>query len=224
MRPIGGLWGRSPFGPSHEHMLKVLECVESFEPLVDAALRSDRDAVNAAAGRIRGLEIEADDIKKAIRGQFTMSILASVSRSELMALTKAQDDVADECERIAFELSVRPTRFPDFLADNVRAFASETAAAARPLADVSRTLDESGGHLSSDDARRVDALLEKARGNIDRAETLYDGMLRSLFAREREMDALDVIFVMRFAEHTDRLAKKVENVLDVLTRLVTERH
>jgi hypothetical protein len=223
MRPIGGIFGRSPFGPTHEHVLKVLQCIELLPSLIDAALAGDREAAARAAGDIRRLEVEADEVKKAIRSQFTTSILAAVSRGELMSLVKAQDDVADECDRFAFELSVRATRFPDFLAEDVRALVSRIVSTRGPLVEVSRILDESGGRPSSDAAARVDALLEDARRSVDDAEPIYDRLLRALFAREADLPPLDVVFIMRLAEHADRIVKKIENVLDVLSRITTEK-
>ena len=223
MRPIGGIFGRSPFGPTHEHILKVLQCVERLPALVEAAASGDRDAADREASQIRRFEVEADEVKKAIRSQFTTSILAASSRGELMSLVKAQDDVADECDRFAFELTVRGTRFPDFLAGDVRELVARIASTRAPLAEVSRILDESGGRPSSDAAARVDSLLDEARRAIDEVDPLYDRLLRALFAREVDIRPLDVVFIMRLAEHADRVAKKVENVLDVLSRIVAEK-
>jgi len=222
MRKIGGVFGRSPFGPAHEHLLKVIECLEVLGPLVDAAARGEMQATAAAADDIRRLETEADEIKRAIRMQMTTSIFASVSRSEVMALTKAQDDVADECYKVAFELSVRKTEFPDFLTEDAGMLVEKITVSAKPLAEVSRRLDQSQGRLSGKDSEALRELLEKARASVEAVEPVYDKLLRDLFKREDALRPLDVIFIMRFAEYADRVAKKVENVIDVLTRLVTE--
>ncbi len=223
MRRIGGVLGRSAFGPTHEHLLKVIGCLDLLPALADAAVKGDREGVDRAAREIHRLELEADAIKSAIRMQFTTSFLASVSRSELLALVKAQDDVADDCDRLAFELSVRPTRFPPHLADEITNLISKISGAGRPLGEVSRILDACGGRVCSADVAKVSPLLEDVMRLVGDAEPLYEGLLRRLFEREGESAPLDVFFVMRFAERAERAAGKIENVHDVLTRLVLER-
>ena len=222
MRKIGGILGRNPFGPAHEHLLKVTDCLAVVPRIVEAALQFDRPGVAQAAADMHRLETEADGLKNAIRMQFTTSILASVSRSELMALVKAQDDVADECDRLSHELDLRPTRFPAFLASDITGLAAKLASAARPLGDLSRLLDESGGRITPDTATKVNALLDEVQQIVSEVEPLDDGVLRRLFEREAEVAPLDVLFVMRFSEHTGKVAKKIENVADVLARLVAE--
>lgn len=220
MRKIGGILGRSPFGPTHEHLLKVLDCVNALGPIVAAAAQGDQDAVGRIQKDIHRLEEEADEIKSAIRLQYTTSFFASVSRSELLALVKAQDDVADECDRLAFSFSVRRTVFPAHIVPAAIDLASRVVAMGALLAEVSRTLDQSGA-VSEDVAGRVKPLLDDVHSRVAEIDPLYEGLLRGLFERETESTPLDVIFVMQFAERVDRVAKKIENTADVLERLVT---
>ena len=43
MTSILDLFRKSPFGPLHEHMLKVKECISLLRPLFAAAVEGDRD-------------------------------------------------------------------------------------------------------------------------------------------------------------------------------------
>jgi uncharacterized protein len=222
MRKIGGILGRSPFGPTHEHLLKVIDCVNALAPLVDAAVKGDKDSTERVAHDVHRLEEEADEIKSAIRIQYTTSFFASVSRSELMALVKAQDDVADECDRLAFELSVRRTRFPEHIISPFVDLISRLVSMARPLSESSRILDEASGGITADVVSKVSPLLDELRKAISEIDPLFEALLRQLFARETESNPLDVMYVMHLAGHGDKIAKKTENVTDVLTRLVEE--
>ncbi|MCD6405358.1 MAG: DUF47 family protein [Planctomycetes bacterium] len=222
MRRIGGLFGRSPFGPMHEHLLKVLDCLGMVGPLVEAACRGDAVALRKTASDLARIERQADRLKKAIRTQLTTSVFASVSRSEIMALVKAQDDVADQCERIAYELSIRRTDFPAFLAKNANALAAVLVQAAGPLGRASRILDKSGGHLGKGQAQEVGTFIEEIRTTLVEAESVRDRFLKKLFRHESEVEVLDAVFLMKFADRCDKAAGKVENVADILTRLITE--
>lgn len=222
MRKIGGILGRSPFGPMHEHFLKVAECLGLVGGLAEAACRGDAAAVKATAGKLSRTESEADALKKAIRIHLTTSVFASVSRSEILALVKAQDDVADQCERLGYELSIRRTKFPAFLAKHVNDLAAKLASAGEPLSAISRMLDQTAGHLGKDEGRQVASLLEKTRKIVTRTEALRDRFLRRLFAREDEVEVLDAVFLMHFADRCDKAAGKIENVADVITRLIAE--
>lgn len=222
MRKIGGILGRNPFGPAHEHLLKVLDCIGALPRVVGAAISGDRAAVSEAAKEMHRLEFEADNLKNAIRMQFTTSIFASVNRSELLALVKAQDDVADECDRLAHELDLRPTRFPSFLEADVTALVDKIASVAKPLSELSRLLDQSGGRINKDLEGRLNALLDDVQRIVTDVEPIDERLMRLLFEREGEMAPLDVVFVVRFAEHAGKVAKKLENAADVLSRLVME--
>jgi predicted phosphate transport protein (TIGR00153 family) len=222
MRRIGGILGRNAFGPIHEHMLKVIACLDLLNPLAAAATAGDHAAVKRIASDIKRLEEEADAVKKAIRAQFTTSVLASVARSEVMALVKAQDDVADQCQRLSYELSLRSTVIPAFVANDAKALASAVSAPSRPLGAASRILDEAGGRIEGGGARKVTALLEEIESLVAAVEPLESAFLGHLFEREGEQGALDVVFMLRYAEASGKVSGKIENVADVLARLVTE--
>ena len=222
MRRIGGILGRNAFGPIHEHMLKVIGCLELLNSLVAAAIAGDHATVRKIASDIKVLEEEADAVKKAIRAQFTTSVLASVARSEVMALVKAQDDVADECQRLSYELSLRPMVIPAFVANDAKALASAVSAPSRPLGSASRILDEAGGRVERGGAKKVTAFLEEIESLVAAVEPLESAFLGHLFEREGDQGALDVVFMLRFAEGLGKVSGKIENVADVLLRLATQ--
>jgi hypothetical protein len=203
-------------------MLKVIGCLDSIVPIVDAAAKGDEDSVRRVAADIKRLELEADSVKKTIRAQLTKSLLATVSRSEILALVKAQDDVADQCERVSYELSLRRTAFPAFIIDDAKALAAGVAAAAKPLGQVSRMLDESAARPDINPAAKAAPLLDEIEALVAKTENQRDTLLRRLFDREGEVPAIDLIFLLRFAEGAQKVSSKAENVADVLLRLIAE--
>ena len=96
MRRIGGLLGRSPFGPLYEQMVKVTGAVEELPRLAGSLARGDGDAASEAVERIRRIEREADDVKSAIRDHLSNSMFTSVDRAETLHLVSCIDSIAHD--------------------------------------------------------------------------------------------------------------------------------
>ena len=69
MKPLGGPFGRSAFGPLHEHITRVVDCVEVLPELVGHFVEGDHGVCIESAGRISELESKADLIKNEITAQ-----------------------------------------------------------------------------------------------------------------------------------------------------------
>jgi Phosphate transport regulator (distant homolog of PhoU) len=64
MSIISKLFGKSPFEPLHQHMLKVKACVGLVRPLMDAFLKGEQEKVKDVAKKIFKAEHDADIVKK----------------------------------------------------------------------------------------------------------------------------------------------------------------
>ena len=115
VRKIGGLFGRSAFGPLYEHMAQVVKTTRLLRQLAGRAVTGDHEQVRAMARSIDQEEAVADDIKEEIRRQLSDSIFTAVERSDTLLLLGLQDDVADNANDTGKLLSVRETSLPESL-------------------------------------------------------------------------------------------------------------
>ena len=67
MTIISKLFGKSPFEPLYQHMLKVKECVDLVKPLMESFINGEQDKVEKYAKQIFKAEHKADLVKKEIR-------------------------------------------------------------------------------------------------------------------------------------------------------------
>jgi len=119
MRSIGGLFGKSPFGPMLEHAVKVNECVRQLRPLFEALIAGQHQEVERISGEISKLESSADALKNEIRDTLPRSLFLPAARSDLLVLLEVQDSVADAAEDVAGLLSIRKIAVPEDYRDDL---------------------------------------------------------------------------------------------------------
>jgi len=226
LRKIGGIFGRSVFGPINEHMSRVADCVEAVRPLLGSWLAREWDALAREAARMHDLENAADRIKHEIRNSLSAGVFSAVERSEVMDIIKAQDDIADNCERLAEILEIRRTVAPT---DDIR----------REYLELAEELIRTGGRLAQIVAKVTELFCgagggrEELRGLISELEDVHRGehncgqiehsIIGRLFAMEKELDALTVIFLWNLTDRMGSVAGSVENAADALRRMIGQR-
>lgn len=224
MRRIGGLFGRSPFGPIHEHMLKVQECVERLDPLLDAFLLSDTQRIADLTAEIDRLEGEADDIKNEIREQVSDSMFSSVERGDLMYLLKVQDNIADACQDAARMLDLRRIPVPEPLVVLIKGLGQKADQAVASLAAITRQLRKVLS--SSFDKTEVQKVLDRTtevRELEFAAEQQAQATLKELFRVEDQLDPVSVILLSKIVRKIDFIANEAENTADCIVRMVGHR-
>jgi len=224
MKRIGGLFGRSPFGPLHEHMAKVQECVERMPELVDRFLAADWETCRRQAKVISRVEHEADTIKQSIRSHLTKSIFSSVERSEILMMLKTQDAVADRCEDVGYLLVMRKTPFPAFLTDHFVKLTALVKETADRLAEVTRDLhhlyDDSG---TREDTQRILDKIDKIHVVEHQADEIEDDLRLKLFERESEVDPVTIIILLDIFTRMGDIADAAENVSDAVRSWIETR-
>jgi len=220
-RTIGGPFGRSAFGPVHELALKVLACARRANELTAAvaegsSIEGGRARVRELALDVSRLEGEADAIKGEIRRSLSRSLFSSVERGDLLLLVKSVDNIADDCERAAKLLAVRPWSLPAPVTGGLARLAGEATRAGELLAGAT-------GALRRDDAE-PDA--ESAGGRLEAISRQDDAVRESsarfldvLFAHEASLSPVDVVLLMQVGEWIRRVGSQSENAADVLSRL-----
>jgi uncharacterized protein Yka (UPF0111/DUF47 family) len=107
MKTIGGVLGRSPFGPLHEHMMKVNDCSKMLRPLMEHFLKEDCRKVSDGSKPVSRLEHEADNIQFDFAKKLfeVKTELTPVSVSPLMNISREVGAIADHAENVADCLS-----------------------------------------------------------------------------------------------------------------------
>lgn len=224
MRKIGGLLGRSPFGPIHEQMTKVCECVKVLPELIDAFASGDEDREHGAILAIDKLEGEADDVKAEIRLQLSASFFGSTERADMLFLVNRIDAIADECQEVAKLIDVRETRVEEGLVPDLKVLTSKVVETACTLTRATEMLKRI---LESSFARRevakVVELIERVNREEFEADVLEKGALKKLFSLEEKLVPTTVLFLMRIIQSIGRVADQAENASDGIRLMVEKR-
>jgi len=223
MRTIGGLFGRSAFGPLHEQVLKVLECTKVVGELVDAHASGDWDEVAVAAASLRRLESEADSIKEEIRNSLSNSLFSSAERGDVLFLVKHIDTLADLAEEAGKFLEVRQTEMPPELADDYRKLGRKVCECAEVLSLVTGELVK----MESDPAGRsrkteMEKLLARVHSIEHETDEMQHGLLKRLFSLEDKLEPIAVVMLLRIIERLAGIADQAENNADCITRMVAK--
>ena len=224
MRLIGGIFGRSAFGPIHEHMVKVQDCAHLLPRLIESLLSGDFDKAEADARRMDELEGAADEIKNEIRESISHSFFSSAERGDIVLHLKVQDDIADACQEIAKVIRIHRTRVPEALHPVFRDLTKEVCKAVNLLAAATSKLHKVVE--SSYDRGEVQRTLEQTmlvRRSGFEVEKRERAVLKRLFEIEDELEPVSVFFLMLLVEELCHVANEAENSGDSIVRMVSHR-
>jgi len=219
--PIAKLFGRSPFGPTKEHMQTVEACATETIPLFEALLAGDKDSLVTAKERIFELENAADAIKNDIRAHLPKSMFMPVDRRDLLDLLHAQDSIADTAQDVAGLLVMRRFEIPGFMRDRLLPYVQRNLDAVHQCDRIINELDElleMGFRGRAVDM--VESMVEEL-GDIE-SETDDQGMALTtdLFAHEDDLKPLSVVFWFQLIELIGDIADYAEDVGDRLRLLI----
>ena len=219
MATYGGLFGRNPFDPVHEHALKVQDCLGPLVRVINAFIDGERDRLLQECERIRRLEGEADYIKNELRRQLTRSMFSRLERSDILALVNVQDDVSDGCEAAAILMEARRTASVPSLATPLSKLAEQVAVVGRMLPEITQLLREHPrpGTFSE---KLSNHAIDVHQASFEAASLVRD-FLKRLFAVESELDPVSVVLLMRLAETLGAIAGSAENVADCAVRIAS---
>lgn len=213
LNAISALFGQSPIKPIQQHMEKAHACAVELIPFFAATLANDWEAAAAAQQRIVDLEHDADRIKRDVRLHLPNSLFLPVSRSDLLELLGIQDKIANETKDIAGLMLGRRMRVPAPMAAAMEQYlACSVATSAQALTAI----NELGELLEAGFRGREVDMVEGLIRELDRLEhedDLLQVQVRAqLFAMERELPPVDVVFLYKIIDWIGRLANHAQNV------------
>ncbi|MFH1023222.1 MAG: DUF47 family protein [Planctomycetota bacterium] len=220
-KTIGGLFGRSVFGPIHEHMTKVLDGARKLEEVFPVFLDGkDRLKVSAVVKEVSELEYQADLIKEGIRERLTKSVFSAVERSDILALLKDMDHVIDGCQDVAKLFEMRFTPVPGAIAPHFRAVTAKVTATCASLHRATEMLAASPENIPAETVEKVLRHLEQVHKDEFACDKLQGELGNTLFANEKSLDPVSVIFLMNINKTLGDVANSAENASDVLRRVI----
>lgn len=210
---IANLFGRSPIKPIKEHMATAHEASADLVPFFEALTQGDFSTATNIQLRISASENRADDIKKDLRLHLPNSLFMPVSRSDLLELLHAQDEIANTAQDIAGLATGRQMQIPEPMQALVKTFVESAVAASAQALTAINELDEllesgfSGREV--DIARRMVEELDELERKSDKLEV---EVRAALFEIEKNLPPVDVIFFYRVIEWIGDLADRAHSV------------
>jgi predicted phosphate transport protein (TIGR00153 family) len=217
-----GMFSKSPFAAAHEHMEKVQECVRQVRPLFEAVIREDYEQVNHLAELVSKLEHEADIKKNEIRNRLPRSIFLPVERSDMLALLKEQDGLADSAEDIAVLLTMRLMKVPQAFAPRLLSLVEKVVETCELSSKAVEEMNSmTSGQSTGIQTDRILKLVSEIGTKEWEADTFQMELAKNMFALEKSMDPVSIMIWMRVFAELGRLANRAENVGDLLRLMVS---
>lgn len=210
---ISKMFGVSPVAPMQDHMETCFKAAKELVTLFEHAIDGEWDKAGESRQRIVELEQEADEMKKQIRGQLPKNLFMPVPREDLLNLLWAQDQIANKARDVSGLVFGRRMKIPQSLREDFLNYVSRNADAAKKARKSIRELDElyETGFRGAE-ADFVEALVEQ----LDQIENDTDAMQakvrEELFAIEKDLPPVDVMFLYRVIELTGEVGDMSERI------------
>jgi len=219
--PFVSLFGRSPIGPMQQHMAKAHECAANLLPFIEASMAGDWSQAEQIQQQMARLEQEADKLKKDVRLNLPKSLFLPVPRSDLLELLSVQDKVANRAEDIVGLMLGRQMQVPAALQPLMRQYVARTVDASAQALRAMNELDELlATGFAGREAKLVETLVEEL-GQIEQdTDRLQVEMRRGLFALEKDLPPVDVMFLYQIIDWIGDVADRAQRVGNRLEQLL----
>jgi hypothetical protein len=221
MSIISKLFGKSPFEPLYQHMLKVKECVDLVGPLIDALLAGDRKKLEETAEKIFKAEHDSDLVKKEIRNNLPKGIFLPVDRGDILSFLKEQDKIADSAEDLAVLVTLRKMKVPKELKKELKDLVDKvllTGETAMAVSSEIKILAETS--FGGSEAQKVMDIVEQLKIEEHEADKAQMKLAKKLFSIEKKLDPVSVVMWMQIFRELGMLANHAENVGDRLRMML----
>ncbi len=210
---IFSMFGTSPVRPMQQHMAKVQDCINELIPFFEAALVGDWEKAAEEQKKISDLESAADELKRELRLHLPKGLMMAMSRRDLLETLTMQDRIANKAKDIAGLMLGRKMTFPEDVSPLVISFVRRCIDAAAQAQTVINELDEL---VETGFRGREVELVESMINRLDEIESDTDRIqveVRSkLFAQEKDLPPVDVMFIYRVVEWIGDLADLAQRV------------
>ncbi|APF02406.1 TPA: TIGR00153 family protein [Legionella pneumophila] len=213
MGSIFNMFGPSPIKPIEQHIRKAHQCAKQLYPFFEAVLKNDWDTANKIKDKIITIEKEADLIKRDLRLHLPTGLFLPVARTDILELLSAQDRIANKAEDIAGLIISRQMNIPKKLIPSFMPFLSRCLDASKQACTAINELDEllETGFRGSEVKIVEEMIVKLDEIEHDCDEKLAD-IRHKIFELEKELPAIDVIFLYKLVQWIGELADHAQTV------------
>lgn len=223
MRTIGGLFGRSAWGPLWEHLAKASDCLKLLKLSVEGFASENYSKLGGLARRAARLEKDADTIKENIRQRLSRSVFSSVQRSDIFAWLRQQDGIADSCEDVVKLFSLRKTRVAKELKLPLRRLVERVSQMMDELVEAVKVFGKMAiGETTKEELNRLNGLIANTQKGKDEVDRLQMEFLKKVFKVEEKLDPVSIFFLKDAGEKISRIADRIENVGDLIRHMISK--
>ncbi|MCL9685419.1 TIGR00153 family protein [Legionella maioricensis] len=207
------MFGPSPIKPIEQHIRKAYQCAKQLYPFFEAVLKKDWKAAKKIKDKIVTLEKEADLIKRDLRLHLPTGLFLPVSRTDLLELLSAQDRIPNKAEDIAGLIMSRKMMIPEPLVPAFMPFLHRCLDASKQACKAINELDEllETGFRGSEVKIVEEMILTLDEIEHDCDERLAN-MRHRIFDLEKELSAIDIVFLYKLVQWTGELADHAQTV------------
>ncbi|WP_339513967.1 TIGR00153 family protein [Pseudomonas sp. RL_15y_Pfl2_60] len=221
INPFVSLFGRSPIGPMQQHIAKAHECAANLVPFFEAVMAEDWDKVEQVQQEMARLENEADKLKKSVRLHLPKNLFLPVPRSDLLELLSVQDKIANRAKDIAGLMLGRRMTIAASLQPEMRAYVQRCVDASAQALKAMKELDsllEAG--FGGREATLVESMVMELEEIERETDVMQVSVRRALFKLEKDLPAVDVMFLYKIIEWLGDVADRAERVGNRLEQLL----
>ena len=219
--PFSNLFGQSPIKPIQEHIQLAHQCATQLLPFIDAVITDDWDKATEVHAEISDLEHAADDAKTQLRSNLPNSLMMPVDRSDLLVMVSRQDEIANCTKDVAGIMLGRQMSIPQQISSTMREYI-ETAIEAS--AQAVKAVNEMDELLELGFKGRILDVVNQLIQELNRLEHENDELQiqvrAALFAIEKDLPPVDVMFLYRVIEWIGELADAAQSAGGKLQLLI----
>jgi len=219
--PFSNLFSQSPIRPMQQHIAKAYECAQQLPLFINAALDDDWQKATKIYEQIAEFEHEADDMKTNLRANLPGSLMLPVDRSDLLVMVTQQDEIANLTKDIVGIMLGRQMHIPKAIAELMKDYVEVALSTA---AQAVKTVNEMDELLEMGFKGRILEVVEELIQELNHLEHKNDELqikVRSaLFAIEKDLPPVDVMFLYKIIEWIGELADAAQRAGGKLQLLI----
>jgi uncharacterized protein len=192
--PIAALFGRSPFGPTQEHMRLVQSAIAQLPALVETLGTTDTSDLTSLQDAIRAPLTQASALARDIRLHLPRSLFMPVDRRDLLELLDRQEWIGREARAIADLPLPHAGGLPTELHIALRTLTQttiETCRQATAIVDEIDELIETG--FRGPEAMRVETMIQTLDRLAGETDAQVPALALALFAPSDDVDQGDAL-------------------------------
>ncbi|MHC1585470.1 MAG: TIGR00153 family protein [Candidatus Syntropharchaeia archaeon] len=223
IRPICGMFAKSPFKLLYDHALKGYEATLKLEEVIKAYCDRDRKRLEELGTEISNLEFEADQIKQEIRRRLPSSILLPVDRQDVLSFLKPQDTIADRAEDVSRITTFKeppelPKEIKDELLEMTRAVITTVEAYEKAVSKIKGMAMTSFRRKEVKETLELIPPVEKLEHDTD---IIQLDLTKKIYALEGSISPIDIYHLSLIIKTLDDVADSASRAADRLRTMIS---